>query len=93
MSMTQRRLQLNRQRAVGVWGCVIGAAFTVGVAYLLSTDPTRVLTWLMLVVGLAGIGSGVGRLQTYVRARRAFEAEHGIEAGQQDGSAALVGDI
>lgn len=83
-SLIQQRMAIDRQRNFGTTYLVLGITFiVVGIAELSNADTTMWPGAMSLVLGIFWLSSGVVQRVKSERARRAFEAEHGANAGRQ----------
>lgn len=82
-SLIQQRHALNRQRLISMWLAIVGTVMAIGDVSLLMSDPTAVWKWILLVVWLGWVAVGIGQFVRYRAAVRAFELEHGVDAGRQ----------
>ena len=83
MSLIQQRIALDRNRVVSILFVALGGLGLLFGVFLILMDPSRWTTWAMLVPWLIFASTGVVRLVQYRTALRAFESEHGVDAGKQ----------
>lgn len=80
-SLIQQRFALGRLRLTALFMMIGGGAMAL--LGSVAIDPTEPREWILLTLWVALALSGVGVLLDYRRKVRAFEAEHGPDAGKQ----------
>ncbi|WP_202565487.1 hypothetical protein [Agreia sp. COWG] len=85
-SLIQQRMALTRPRSMSIAALILGGLLVVlNSIRILHLDSERVpwLAVLSCVVWVAWVVAAIVRLRAANRAIRAFEAEHGRDAGRQ----------
>jgi len=83
-SLIQQRMAINRQRILGTLYLIVGAvALAAAITELIVSRGTDWASGFFLLVGVFWLISGLVRRSKSKRARRAFEAEYGEDAGRQ----------
>ncbi|WP_336641262.1 hypothetical protein [Microbacterium sp. USHLN272] len=82
-SLIQQRLALQRRRVLALVQTVIAAVLLTLWIVVLSLDGVGDLRWLGAIAMLLFVLVGVFTLRNVRRDTRAFEAEHGTDAGVQ----------
>jgi hypothetical protein len=81
-SLIQQRIALDRERAIATLLIVAGGVSVILGILTVVTRPDG-LAWVTAVWPMLLLGFGLFRLWAYRQSRKAFEAEHGADAGRQ----------
>lgn len=77
-----QQIALRRERAIGVFWVVLGGLGTAFGMLLVIDDPSSWVAWTTPLVWLGIVLMGVRMLSRYRKRVVAFEAEHGVGAGE-----------
>lgn len=82
-SLIQQRIAIDRERVIGTVYTALGSLMLSLGLVMAIIEPSQWSRWAFMVVWAGFAAVGVRKLAAARRTRRAFESEHGVDAGKQ----------